>query len=383
MFRRSLNILEKQSFFLFGARGTGKSTLLQERLPRETLVIDLLKPEIESAMLRAPQRLHEQVLQARPSWVMIDEVQKAPRLLDVVHSLIESDANVCFALTGSSARKLKHGSANLLAGRAFVYSLFPLTSVELADAFSLQSALQWGSLPRMVALGDDETRAEFLRAYAQTYLKEEIFAEQLVRGLEPFRIFLEIAAQSNGEILNYTKIAEDVGVDTKTVQSYYQILEDTLVGILLPPFHRSLRKRQRQGPRFYFFDLGVKRALDRTLQVPLPPSTYAYGRAFEHFVILEAHRRNEYGRRDYRLSFLRTHDDAEIDLVIERPGAPTALVEIKSTESVTDRDLRTLRRFKPDLENSEGFCLSRDPIPRQVDGISVLPWAQGLDALGL
>ena len=191
-----------------------------------------------------------------------------------------------------------------------------------------------------------------------TYLKEEIIAEQIVRRLDPFRHFLEVAAQCNGQILNYAKISRAIGVDIKTTQSFFSILEETLVGVLLPAYDRSLRKRQRTQPKFYFFDLGVKRALERTLEQDLHPRTWAFGQAFEHFIILEAIRLSSYFQPDWRFSYLRTKDDAEIDLIVDRPGRPTALIEIKSTDQVKKEDVATLRRFQKDMPNSQAYCFS-------------------------
>ena len=254
MFRRLLKTTRSHSFFLFGARGTGKTTYIKDSFDLDaSLYIDLLDPEIEDAYRRMPQRFENQV-RALPDaikWVLIDEVQRAPRLLDIVHRLIESSEKR-FVLTGSSSRKLKRGASNLLAGRAFVYHLHPLTVPELGEFFDLDQALRWGMLPGVYSLSEDEDRQAFLRAYALTYLKEEIASEQVVRRLDPFRYFLEVAAQSNGMIINYAKIAEDVGVDPKTVVAYFTILEDTLVGFLLPAYHRSVRKQQRVSPKFYF-----------------------------------------------------------------------------------------------------------------------------------
>lgn len=385
MFHRLVKPLKSNSFFLFGARGTGKSTFLQQYFANTpTLWLNLLDPLVEDPLARHPEGLATQVhAQAgRVQWVVLDEIQKVPRLLDVVHQLIESTP-IKFALTGSSARKLKRGAANLLAGRAFVNHLFPLTHVEMGEAFVLEKALQWGTLPKAVQLAEDIERAEFLKTYALTYLKEEIWSEHIVRKLDPFRRFLEVAAQSNGDIINYTNIARDVGADTKTVQSYFQILEDTLVGTLLSAYHKSIRKQQHQAPKFYFFDTGVKRALDNTLTVALAPNTYAFGKAFEHWIIIEVARLNAYHRKDYQFSYLRTKDDAEIDLVIERPGQKTALVEIKSTTRVDERDTRTVAAFLKDIRNAEGFCLSRDPVAKKIDGVHCLDWQTGLQALGL
>lgn len=253
-FDRSLNIRENNSFFLFGARGTGKSTLLKDRFPENSIYIDLLDQMQEDRFRRFPSELvnlaHE--AKARQSIIILDEIQRVPRLLDTVHQLIES-TGVCFAITGSSGRKLRRGSANLLAGRALLCNLYPLTHLELGPAFNLSRALRFGTLPRIWKHNPSETNVDFLRSYALTYLREEIIVEQLVRNLEPFRNFLEVAAQSNGQVINYSRIAEDVGVDVKTVQAYFSILEDTLLGVILPAYHSSVRKRLRTNPRFYFF----------------------------------------------------------------------------------------------------------------------------------
>ncbi len=386
MVERLIKPLKTNSFFLFGARGTGKSTFLGSYFPHneEVLWIDLLNPEEEDRYARNPQELAG-CLDAAPGkikWVVLDEIQKVPKLLDVVHSRIES-SGAKFAMTGSSARKLKREETNLLAGRAFVHSLFPLTHCELGDGFNLDSALMYGTLPGLLKFDTDEERVSFLRAYALTYLKEEIWGEHIVRKLDPFRKFIEIAAQCNGEIINYANIARDVGADIKTVQSYFGILEDTLLGFMLEPYHQSVRKRQRQAPKFYLFDTGVRRALDRTLTVELKRGTYAYGSAFEHLVIAESVRLNEYRRKDFRFSYLRTKDDAEIDLIIERPGASTALVEVKSTPRVDDRDTRSLERFAADMPKAEAFILSTDPIVKRIGKVVAFPWQRGLKELGL
>lgn len=380
MFKRIIKPLSSNSFFLFGARGTGKSTFLETFFEHnKVLWFDLLDPNTEDMFSRNPQTLADQVhaQEKKIQWVVIDEVQKQPKLLDVVHKLIESTA-IKFALTGSSARKLKHGSANLLAGRAFVNHLFPLTHLEMSEAFNLIHALQWGTLPKISHLKTDEEKKEFLTSYAQTYLKEEIWAEHIIRKLDPFRRFLEIAAQTNGEVLNYTNISKDVGTDVKTIQSYFQILEDTLIGLILEPYHRSIRKQQRMSPKFYFFDTGVQRALSRILSQQLLPQTYTFGKTFEHFIIIEIYRLNLYFKKDYRLSYLQTKDHAEIDLIIERPGASSVLIEIKSTDKVDERDTRILEHFLKDFKQAKAFVLSRDPHPKKIGRVFSFPWAEGL-----
>ena len=385
MFPRLLHARRTNSFFLFGARGTGKTTWIRGAFePESSMYVDLLDPEIEDSYRRSPKRLEQEVraLPRSVEWVLIDEVQRAPRLLDVVHRLIES-TDKRFALTGSSARKLRRGASNLLAGRAFVYNLYPLTVPELGDAFDLDDALRWGTLPRIHSLDEPEDKQAYLRAYALTYLREEIVAEQIVRRLDPFRQFLEVAAQSNGKIVNHANIARDVGADPKTVFSYFSILEDTLVGFLLPPFHRSVRKQQRSNPKFYYFDPGVRRSLDRTLDVPLHPGTYEYGRAFEHFVITQILHLSRYRHPDWRLSYLRTGAGVEIDLVIERPGMPVALVEIKSSELVDERDVRSLARFTGDFPEALAMCISRDPARMQIGNVLCVHWRDALRELRL
>ena len=385
MFNRLIELPKNNSFFLFGARGTGKTYLLKERFKeRPALYIDLLDPDQNETFNLRPRTLAEQLaaLTAGTEWVIIDEIQKAPKLLDIVHQQIES-SRLKFALTGSSARKLKHGGANLLAGRAFVFRLFPLTAREIGEPFSLQTALAWGTLPRVMTLENSEDKRDFLRTYAHTYLQEEITQEQIVRRLDPFRRFLFVAAQMSGQIINFSKIAREAGASTPAVQSYFQILEDTLIALFLEPFHESVRKRQRGNPKFYFFDTGLQRALNNTLRVELAPHTYAFGVAFEHFIVNEINRLQSYAKKDYRLSYLRTKDGVEIDLIIERPGLKRALVEIKSTERATEDDVRSLERLGKDIPNSEALCFTCDPIPKKIGRVSCFHWQRGLTEIGL
>lgn len=385
MFNRIIRFPPKNSFFLFGARGTGKTLLLKERFKgAAALYIDLLDPDLNQTYSLRPRTLLDQLaaLPKKTAWIIIDEIQKVPALLDVVHQQIEA-SHFKFALSGSSARKLKRGGANLLAGRAFVNHLFPLTSREIGEPFSLTAALAWGTLPHLFALESAEEKRDFLRTYTHTYLQEEITAEQVVRRLDPFRRFLFVAAQMSGQIVNFSKIAREVGASTPTVQTYFQILEDTLVGLLLEPFHESIRKRQLGNPKFYFFDTGVQRALNNTLTVELKPQTHAFGVAFEHFVINEINRLQSYAKKDYRFSYFCTKDDVEIDLIIERPGLKRALVEIKSTERTTEEDVRALQSLGKDIARSEAFCLSLDRTAKKIGGIWCLPWQKGLEEIGL
>lgn len=371
------------SFFLFGPRGTGKTTFLKgffRDIPHRW--IDLLDAEQEDAYALDKGRLYRELipLKSQKLWIVIDEIQKVPSLLDTLHRLIEETA-LHFALTGSSARKLKRGSANLLAGRAFMNHLFPLTHRELGDSFSLPNALAWGTLPGLCRFTHDADKKDFLKAYALTYLKEEIWAEHIIRELEPFRRFLPIAAQANGAILNYSHIARDVGVDYKTVQSYFSILEDTLLGFFIEPYHHSIRKQQHQAPKFYFFDTGVKRALENTLDVPLKQQTYYFGNAFEHWLLTEIHRLNRYTKKDYQLYYLRTKDQAEIDLIVERPGRGPLLIEVQSTDRPDPVDARKLARFLDDFPQAEAYLLCLAERAQQMGQVQCLPWQEGVERI--
>ncbi|MCB0341239.1 MAG: ATP-binding protein [Pseudobdellovibrionaceae bacterium] len=384
MVNRAINLSKSRSFFLFGARGTGKTSLLQQEFVGHpgVLYIDLLKPSKEDLYRLYPETLAHQIEAETFEWVIVDEIQKLPKLLDLVHHAIVNKRQK-FILTGSSARKLKRGAANLLAGRASVYHLYPFTARELGDDFDLQTALEWGLLPEVWNLKQAGDRAETLYAYALTYLKEEVQAEQFVRKLDPFRKFLEVAAQSNGKIVNFSKIGNDVGVDTTTVQNYFSILEDTLLGFILPSYHKSVRKRQREAPKFYFFDPGVVRALSRTLDVHLVPKTYAYGESFEHFVILEIRKLAEYARKKWEFYYLRTKDDVEIDLLIDIPKRPTVCIEIKSSSQVTRSDLRSFIAISADMKNIRAICLSNDPVKKKIDHVECFHWREGIEQLGL
>jgi uncharacterized protein len=212
----------------------------------------------------------------------------------------------------------------------------------------------------------------------ENYLKAEVWGEQLIRKIDPFRRFLEVAAQGNGKIVSFANIASDVGVDEKTIKVYYSILEDTLLGFYLEPFKNSFRKRLGQKPKFYFFDLGVVRALTNSLRVELVPSSSAYGEAFEHFVILELFRLSEYFQNDYKFSFILSKDGVEIDLVVERPAQQTVLVEIKSATTVQEKHLKNLIVYSSELKNSLAYCLCREETPRIVCGVEIFPWQLGI-----
>ena len=276
---------------------------------------------------------------------------------------------------------MKQAGANLLAGRAWLYHLYPLNTAEMQDAFDLKKALEFGGLPDAFLSNSDDAR-EYLNAYVATYLQKEIQQEQWVKNLAPFRKFLAIAAQMNGKIVNKAAIAKQVGVDPTTVTNYFEILEDTLLGFMLPSFSRSVRKAQRQLPKFYFIDTGIKRGLDRTLTVELLPQTFAWGDAFEHWVILEFVKGCQYKRLDWTLSYLRTKDDVEIDLIVERPGDRELLVEIKSKSRVDAADAKSLETLGADINpKAERWLLSCDPLARSFGKTTALYWRDALKRL--
>lgn len=388
MVDRIQKLTKNNNLFLFGARGTGKTTLLKRLFGElsEVLWIDLLSEIDEDRFGRHPDELSRHLRAKHYNYIVIDEIQKFPKLLDIVHLEIETKHHngkkSYFILTGSSTRKLKRNAANLLGGRAFTYLLFPYSYLELAEKFNLETVLKFGSLPLTWGYEDNEQKAEFLRGYVRNYIKEEILEEQIVRQIDTFRDFLEVAAQHSGEIINYSKIARDVGTSDQTVKSYYQILEDTLVGFSLPSFHRSIRKRQREAPKFYLFDLGVKSALERTLKIPLEKRTSSYGKAFEHFIILEIFKMCEYLKNDFRLSYLRTKDDAEVDLIIERPGAVDLLLEIKSTEKITEENARCVSRFSHEWDReAQAQVWSQDSLAKKIDNVECYHWQEGFKKL--
>lgn len=377
---RILSFFSAHHALLFGARNTGKSTLLLLTLHADHVFwINLLDFDQELHYARDPMQLQREILAlpAHVTHVVIDEIQKIPKLLDIVHLLIESTTKI-FVMTGSSARKLRLGDANLLAGRAFVYHLYPFTALELAERFNLESALNFGTLPAVCQMKTDAERQKFLQAYAQTYLREEVWNEQIIRKLDPFRRFLEVSAQANGKIVNFSNIAKDVGVDEKTIKNYFSILEDTLIGVMLEPFHHSFRKRLSEKPKFYYFDLGVCRALSRQVTLPLQSGTSAYGEAFEHFIILECLRLANYYYPEYRFSYLRTKDDAEIDLVVERPGKKILFIEIKSAKTLRTDQLSTFLSLVKDFGECEAVCFAQVMRACQIDLVTVYPWAEGL-----
>ncbi|MFP5459839.1 MAG: ATP-binding protein, partial [Bacteriovoracia bacterium] len=326
-----------------------------------------------------PEQLKEMIDAKRPApqWVIIDEIQKIPKLLDVIHQVL-FDKKIKFALTGSSARKLKRDAANLLAGRAFSYYLYPFSFLELGDQFDLNRALAFGTLPSVLQFDTQQDIKRFLLSYVHTYVKEEVLVEQLVRNIDPFRAFLEVAAQSNTEIINYTTLAKEAGINSKSVERYFSILADTLLGYFLEPYSRSVRERQRRAPKFYFFDCGVVRAISQEINQELLPSTFEYGKLFDQMVICEFFRLNQYYEKNWKFSYLRTGAGVEIDLIIEKSRKEVILVEIKSTAKIHDDHLSALRGLASSFPEAKRYVLCLEKIPRELDGVRILDWKEGI-----
>lgn len=383
MIRRSLKLSKSNSFFLFGPRGVGKTTLISEQFDAsKALYVDLLDDVLVDRLLLDFSRFAALVDDPvhRSKAVIVDEVQKFPKILNVAHQQIQARKRQ-FILTGSSSRRLKQTGSNLLAGRAWVYNLYPLSTLELGDRFDLKRALEFGGLPDAY-LAEDSSAREYLNAYVATYLQKEIQQEQWVKKLEPFRKFLAIAAQMNGKIINKSAIAQEAGVDDTTVANYFDILEETLVGFYLSAYGKSVRKAQRSSPKFFFIDTGIKRALEKTVSVELLPQTFAWGDAFEHWVILEFIKGAQYKRLDWSFSYLRTKDDVEIDLIITRPGQRALFVEIKSKSTVFETDAKALETLGHDLDpNAEKWLLSCDPLRRSFGKTTALHWQEALREL--
>jgi predicted AAA+ superfamily ATPase len=391
MIPRLLNLPKNKSFFLFGARGTGKSSLLKAVFSDEkALYFDLLEPLLADLLLVSPEKLSGKIIpflensrstdaQTTP-WIVIDEIQKNPKLLDQVQKLI-TERHTNFALTGSSARKLKRGSANLLAGRAYIFTLFPFTHTEIGSSFDLDRALSYGTLPESWLAESDLDRRRYLKSYALTYLKEEIVAEQVVRNLAPFRRFLSVAAACNTEIVNYTNISKDILSDPKTVQAYYEILEDTLLGFMLQCHSFSIRKRQRSSPKFYLFDTGVVRALTDCVDAPLQSQSFEYGQLFESFIVNEVYRLLTYKEEQFRLSYIRVDNSLEIDLIIERASKPTILCEIKSSNKVDSRHCSSLIRIGSDFPDGIRLLISKDLNEYDFNGVRALHWMKALETI--
>lgn len=373
--QRSLNIselLRRRSLFLFGPRLVGKSTLIRQTLP-DVPCLDLLDTSVLATYLRRPKLLRE-VTQG--DLVVIDEVQKLPALLDEVHWLIEH-RGTRFLLTGSSARKLKRGGANLLGGRAWWATLHPLTYHELStatpNAFDLLRYLNCGGLPPIYA--SDDARGD-LQAYVGLYLREEIQHEAATRNLAAFAEFLDLLALSNGEEVNYQNLASDCGVAPNTIKSFLQVLEDTLIAFPLPAFAHTKRRKAITRSKLYFFDIGVVNALAKRGTIVY--GSELFGKAFEHFLVQEIRAYLAYTRSELPLCYWRSTTQYEVDLILGRQWA----IEIKGTTLVHERHARGLRALAEEQLVEQYAIVSCDEAYRRLaDGIHVYPWEEFLTKL--
>ena len=366
------------SVFLFGARQTGKSTFLLDTF-RDVPSFDLLDYELRSRFSKNPGLLGE-ILQDSPdgSLVIIDEIQKVPELLDEIHRLMVRK-NMRFILCGSSARKLKKSSSNTLGGRAVPLPFYPLVSAEVPD-FNLVRAVTNGMIPRHYMV---ENAANRLKGYVEVYIKEEVVEEALVRDLDAFSRFVEVAAIMDGEILNYENIASDCGVSANTVKQYFQILYDTLIGYEIPAYTKALKRRLMQSPRFYYFDIGIVNYL--TGRTSLKPGTAEFGHAFEHLVIQEIIAWLGYFGRKEKLSYWRTYTGIEVDAVI---GDARIAIEIKSANEVKPKHRKGLQEFAKDYPGARLILVSLDRLSRRSGDVECLyvmdflrmMWSGGLAA---
>ena len=378
MIKRAIKLPATESFFLLGPRQTGKSTLIESLHLDAAWKINLLQDEHFFRYSKSPSLFRKEAEQkiAREGirTLFIDEIQRVPALLNEVQFLMDRTKRR-FIMTGSSARKLKRGGANLLAGRAVERHLHPYIYEEVSDDFDLNDVLLYGSLPPVFGRPAGE-KEDILRTYAHVYLREEIQNEGLVRNLGGFSKFLDLAANQSGELLSYSAVARECGQSVRTVQAHYQILEDTLVGFRLEPWHRSVRKRLVGHPKFYLFDTGVTNAVNRRLSGP--PDPMHQGRLFEQFVILEAHRLLSYARSDAALYFWRTNHGAEVDLLVERHGKILAAIEIKCSGNISGAPLSGLRAFREEHPTVPCYLISTVETAHELDRVKVLPWIKGL-----
>lgn len=364
MLPRILNLSNEidSSIFLFGARQTGKSTILRQQFPN-AIYIDLLDSSIKERYRRNPTLLYE-MLNGKPegTLVIIDEIPEVPTLLDEVHRLIV-ESGLVFILCGSSARKLKRKGHNTLGGRAFPVYLYPFVSAEIPE-FDIDRAVTFGMLPPHY-LAKNPSR--LLAGYINVYLKEEIKEEALVRNLDAFQRFLEVAALTDGEIVNNANIAQDCGVRATTVNAYFDILEDTLMGYRIPAFRKVMKRRLMLAPKFYYFDIGVANHLLHRKE--LVRGSADYGHAFEHLVIQEIYTWLQYTHSEEELSYWHTYTGIEVDAVI---GDARVAIEIKSAEEIQRRHLKGLKAFADEYPESRRILVSLDKLSRTIDGIECL-----------
>lgn len=384
MFKRTceIDLPDRQSAFLWGARQTGKSSFLKQHF-KDAVLYDLLNTDELIRLTKAPHLLREEILALKPAAlktpIIIDEIQKVPELLNEVHWLIEN-AHAQFILCGSSARRLKSSSVNLLGGRAWKFHFYPLVSAEIPD-FDLLKALQHGLIPNHY-LVEEKYIFDSLQAYVDLYLTEEIRNEGLVRNLASFARFLDVAGLSNGEMLNFNNIARDCGIDRATVKGYYQILIDTLLGYFIYPYNKKVKRDLiLAAPKFYLFDVGIANYFSEEQIFAL--KGMQAGRRFEHFIFMELMAYIGLKRKHTQITYWRTKNGLEVDFII---GKGEMALEVKLSEQVHQQDLKGLIAFCEEHPNAKAIVVSQDARPRilKIDekvSIAIMPWRDFLENL--
>ena len=373
MYSRTIKSPKDKSFFLFGPRGTGKSTWVQSTFS-DSLYLDLLESEIYTLLLAAPQRLETLIPPGYDGWVVIDEIQRVPELLNEVHRLIEK-RGLLFVLTGSSARKLRRKGVNLLAGRALTRRMHPLTVAELRDDFTLDHSLHWGQMPMTFS---DSDPAAYLSSYVHTYLREEVQQEGLTRNLQAFARFLEAASFSQAASLNISEVARECHVNRKLAEEYFNILEDLLLSVRLPAFRKRARRRIVAHPKFFLFDTGVYRTirpkgiLDRPEEID--------GAALETLVFQELRAVNDNFELGYDLYYWRTASQLEVDFILYGQHGLIA-IEVKRSSTLRKRDFRGLSAFCRDYPMAKAVMIYGGRHQRFEDDVAVVPIHEALISL--
>lgn len=373
MYTRSIKAPKNKSFFLFGPRGTGKTTWVKFAFPK-ALYLDLLEAEIFNDLLANPQRLENYIPKGTTDFVIIDEIQKVPALLDEVHRLIEKD-KLKFILTGSSARKLRKKGHNLLAGRALTYFMHPLTAVELGADFDLDRSLKFGQLPSVYK---EEDPKKYLESYVKTYLEEEVLQEGLTRNLANFARFLEIASFSQGSVLNTSAVAREAAIERKVVENYFSILEDLLIGLRLPVFSKKAKRRLVAHPKFYFFDTGIYRTVRPMGPLDLPEAVE--GLAFESLFFQDLRAINDNLNLGYKFYYYRTATGIEVDFIAYGERGIRAF-EVKRTGRISGTTTRGLRHFLKEYPQAQCFLIYGGKRKMREGKIEIIPLEEALKDL--
>ena len=381
MVHRRLKLPEDKSFFLFGPRQSGKTTLINSVFKDKIYNVNLLLSEQFFKYSKDPSLLRKEVMEKKKSikHVFIDEVQRVPELLNEVQHLIDS-TSLHFIMSGSSARKLKRGYANLLGGRAVQRFLFPFMWNEVAEKAQLMHFLRFGSLPPVFLTEKETDKIDLLNAYVDIYLREEIQAEGIVRQIGAFSKFLDMAASQFGEIVNYSTIARECQQAVMTVKTYYEIVSDTIIGFRLEPWRKSLRKRLSGHPKFYLFDNGVTNIINRYDHAISDP--YLLGRLFEQFIIVETIKWIKMSQKMINLYYWRTNTGAEVDLIMEQSGKLTGAYEIKWSKTITTSQLTGLKSFQEDYPNVPCHVVCNADEPYRLGNILIMNWKQFLQDQG-